>query len=79
MTKKRKPRETSKDGYSRCYYMGPDDWVAGLQHGKIYNVKAEEMKSGRYSVEVEQEDYKLKIKRYKYADEQDFEMHWKKI
>lgn len=72
-------KTTSTDGYCRCYYLGPDDWEAGLQHGKVYRIKAEEMKSGRYSVEIEQEDYDLKIKRHKYADEQDFEMYWKKI
>lgn len=71
-------KTTSTDGYCRCYYLGPDDWEAGLQHGKIYKVKAEEMKSGRISVEIEPENYHLKIRRHKYADMEEFEMNWKR-
>ena len=78
MAKKKKAVEGKQYVHTgRMQYLGPDDWESGLQHGRYYEVKVEEMKSGRYSVEIVPDDYSVRIKRHKYHDKIDYKMYWR--
>lgn len=58
-------------------YLGPDDYELGIEHARYYEVEVTVMKSGRYSVRINPDDYRLKTRRYKYADKDEFKMFWR--
>lgn len=55
----------------RAMYIGPNDDDRGLEHGRHYHIKREDLKSGRIRVTVEHPKGKVN-----YKDVFDFARNW---